>query len=250
MRVHPVFHNSLLKPYKETDAHGPNFEKPPPVIIAGEEGHYEIEKILQARPTRNRKSTQYLIKWKGYPDSDNTWLPAKELTHAKDLLEQFTKTPSTVSALQEQRGPKEGILSRAKLATSQTSPQAAISRAVPALKPSYSQVARMNQGARDRGTSHVIPQPQAPRDRGRIHVTSTRDPGNLHVSQHQELARDLARDHIGSRDTTRSHDQTRYGRATRPLIGTWKTVGIRDKHNPVRSTAQHCAASLGTPTYS
>ena len=73
-------------------------------------------------------------------------------------------------------------------------------------------------------------------------MTSTRDPGNLHVSQPQELARDLARDHIGSRDTTRSHDQTRYGRATRPLIGTWKTVGIRDKHNPVRSNAQYCAA--------
>jgi len=26
MRVHPVFHNSLLKPYHETQAHGPNFE--------------------------------------------------------------------------------------------------------------------------------------------------------------------------------------------------------------------------------
>jgi hypothetical protein len=25
MRIHPVFHNSLLKPYVETSAHGPNF---------------------------------------------------------------------------------------------------------------------------------------------------------------------------------------------------------------------------------
>ena len=25
MRIHPVFHNSLLKPYIETSAHGPNF---------------------------------------------------------------------------------------------------------------------------------------------------------------------------------------------------------------------------------
>ena len=53
MRIHPVFHNSLLKPYKETTAHGPNFARPPPEIVGGEEGHYEIERILTSRPTRN-----------------------------------------------------------------------------------------------------------------------------------------------------------------------------------------------------
>ena len=89
MRIHPVFHNSLLKPYKETTAHGPNFERPPPDIVGGEEGHYEIEQILAQRPTRNKKSTQYLVKWKGYPDSENSWIPAKELTHAKELLRKF-----------------------------------------------------------------------------------------------------------------------------------------------------------------
>src|SRR5579863_9886841 len=40
MRIYPVFHNSLLEPYKETKEHGPNFACPPPEIIAGEEGHY------------------------------------------------------------------------------------------------------------------------------------------------------------------------------------------------------------------
>jgi len=68
MRVHPVFHNSLLKPYHETQAHGPNFKRPPPEIIGGEEGHYKINKVLAARPTRNRKSTQYFVHWKGYTD--------------------------------------------------------------------------------------------------------------------------------------------------------------------------------------
>ena len=47
MKIHPVFHNSLLKPYHETQAHGPNFERPPPEIVEGEEGHYEIDKMLQ-----------------------------------------------------------------------------------------------------------------------------------------------------------------------------------------------------------
>jgi hypothetical protein len=71
MWIHPVFYNSLLKPYIETSAHRPNFTQPPPKIIGGEEGHYEIEEILQEHPTRNKKSIQYLVKWKGYPDSKN-----------------------------------------------------------------------------------------------------------------------------------------------------------------------------------
>jgi hypothetical protein len=47
MRIYPIFHNTLLKLYIETSAHGPNFAQPPSKIIEGEEGHYKIEKILQ-----------------------------------------------------------------------------------------------------------------------------------------------------------------------------------------------------------
>jgi hypothetical protein len=123
MKIHPVFHNSLLKPYHETKEHGPNYEKLAPEIINNEEGHYEIEEILMARPMRNRKSTQYLIKWKGYPTSENLWLPEKELTNARELLDQFKQkhTPKqriSTLALQAQQRPKEGILSWMQSATS------------------------------------------------------------------------------------------------------------------------------------
>jgi hypothetical protein len=77
MRIHPVFHNSLLKPYTETKEHGPNYVHPPPEIVEGEERHYEIKLILASWPTRNQKSTQYLVKWKGYLDSENSWIPAR-----------------------------------------------------------------------------------------------------------------------------------------------------------------------------
>jgi len=85
--------------------------------MAREEGHYKIEKILQVHPTRNRKSVQYLVHWKGYPDLENSWLPAKELGHTKELLKEFQKTQSMqtskegIQALQAQWEPKEGILS-------------------------------------------------------------------------------------------------------------------------------------------
>ena len=39
-------------------------------------------------------------------------------------------------------------------------------------------------------------------------------------------ARDHTRDYKRTRDPTRSRDPTRFGCATRPLIGTWKTMGI------------------------
>jgi hypothetical protein len=48
MKIHPVFHNSLLKPYYETKEHGPNYKKPTLEIVNNKEGHYEIESILMA----------------------------------------------------------------------------------------------------------------------------------------------------------------------------------------------------------
>ncbi len=41
-RIHNMFHTSLLTPYHETAAHGPNFTRPPPDLIDGEE-EYEVE---------------------------------------------------------------------------------------------------------------------------------------------------------------------------------------------------------------
>ena len=43
-QIHPMFHASLLSPYTETDAHGPNYTRPPPDLIGGEE-FYEVEQI-------------------------------------------------------------------------------------------------------------------------------------------------------------------------------------------------------------
>jgi len=68
----PIFHTSLLMPYVKTMKHGKNYSRPPPDMIKGEE-QYEVEAI-QAHQC-NQCKLQYLIKWKGYPESDNTWEP-------------------------------------------------------------------------------------------------------------------------------------------------------------------------------
>jgi hypothetical protein len=43
--IHNVFHVSLLSPYFETDAHGPNYSYPPLDLIDGE-AEYEVEHII------------------------------------------------------------------------------------------------------------------------------------------------------------------------------------------------------------
>jgi hypothetical protein len=70
--IHDVFHASLLSPYQETTAHGPNFSRPPPELIDGEE-EYQVERILEHRYHGHAKVLQYLIKWANYPEADNTW---------------------------------------------------------------------------------------------------------------------------------------------------------------------------------
>jgi hypothetical protein len=88
-KIHNVFHASLLSPYMETNAHGPNYVHPPPDLVRGEQ-EYEVERIINHRHTGQGKKLQYLIKWKGYLESDNTWEPTSHL-HAPQLIKEYQK---------------------------------------------------------------------------------------------------------------------------------------------------------------
>jgi Chromo (CHRromatin Organisation MOdifier) domain len=87
--IHPVFHNSLLTPYVETNAHGPNFTRPPPDLINGEV-EYEVEAIRSHHYFGKNKRLQYLLKWKGYLKANNTWELEDQL-NVPDLLKQYNR---------------------------------------------------------------------------------------------------------------------------------------------------------------
>src|SRR6266850_6764008 len=67
----------------------PNFSQPPPDLIDGE-AEYEVELIKSHRHHGRVRKLQYLIKWKGYPESDNTWEDADQI-HAPDLIKLYHK---------------------------------------------------------------------------------------------------------------------------------------------------------------
>ena len=47
-----------------------------------------MEAIVNHRQYGRQHRLQYLIKWKGYPSSDNTWEP-EENVHAEDLVKEY-----------------------------------------------------------------------------------------------------------------------------------------------------------------
>ena len=78
--IHNAFHSSLLVPYK------PDLFKrilEPPVPLLFDDGHeeYEVERILTHRRRRGR--LQYLAKWKGYADHENSWVNKEDLENAQ-----------------------------------------------------------------------------------------------------------------------------------------------------------------------
>ena len=86
-KIYNVFHANLLTPYKETELHGPNFTRPPPDLINGGP-EYEVEKILDEKPRGQGRNMHFLIKWKGYLASDNSWELAADV-HAPELVAEF-----------------------------------------------------------------------------------------------------------------------------------------------------------------
>ena len=76
--IHPVFHINLLTPYCKTITHGANYQCPPPDLVDNAE-EYEVKKILDSQLFGRRWRLQYLVKWKGYPDSDNMWVDKDDI---------------------------------------------------------------------------------------------------------------------------------------------------------------------------
>lgn len=93
MKIHPVFHVHLLTPYHESRAFPERVQpRPPPPVTLDQEQYFIIDKILGRRWDNTRQAFKYLIKWKGYDDSWNSWEWGPELSEQEDvalLIQQY-----------------------------------------------------------------------------------------------------------------------------------------------------------------
>src|SRR5580692_10096902 len=90
MNIHPMFHIDLLMPYKETAEYSIPFKCLAPETIDGEE-EYEIEEIISERRHGRKRQHQYLVSWKGYPRSDNSWVNETDINTPLLLAEFITR---------------------------------------------------------------------------------------------------------------------------------------------------------------
>ena len=86
MQQHPVFHVSLLQKDRPRDADmlpNENWE----AVNLQPEPEYEVEYILDSRGAG--KEEEFLVKWRGFPESSATWEPLSHLENSKDILKAF-----------------------------------------------------------------------------------------------------------------------------------------------------------------
>ena len=92
VKYHLIFHVSMLKPYHK-DAEDPDRGKSnrAPAGIRTEFDK-EAEEIIADRmvhEANNHPRLEYFVKWKGLPDSESSWEPARALWQFEDLIEKF-----------------------------------------------------------------------------------------------------------------------------------------------------------------
>ena len=86
MRVHPVFHVSLLTPYRESTLPGRIQEPPLPVEVEGEL-EYEVAEILDSKI--ERRKLKYLVDWVNCGPEERTWEPTENVENAPDAVAAF-----------------------------------------------------------------------------------------------------------------------------------------------------------------
>ena len=103
MKIHNVFHVSLLNEYK-TDG---SVHPPPPPTLIGDELEYEVESILMHRdkhPVRGYKiKREFLIKWLGYGPEHNTWEPQANVSNCPELLSEYWASVKATDVLRQQK---------------------------------------------------------------------------------------------------------------------------------------------------
>ncbi|SGY26778.1 BQ5605_C018g08785 [Microbotryum silenes-dioicae] len=102
-KSHNVFHTSKLRHWTDNDGvafPGREATEPASVVVQGNE-EWEVDRIVDEKGKGKRK--RYLVKWKGWADSDNTWEPRAHLEETI-VLEEWERERAEGERGKEGRG--------------------------------------------------------------------------------------------------------------------------------------------------
>ena len=109
LKVHPVFHISLLQPWHTQPElpHPVVLSRPPPVDA--EEDRFYVEKLLDKRQRKRGRgfSIEYLVRWLGYGPEDDMWINVKQIDD--DVVQDYEATHHAalpVAARSTRRSPR------------------------------------------------------------------------------------------------------------------------------------------------
>ncbi|CAI7777878.1 unnamed protein product [Closterium sp. NIES-53] len=72
-KIHNTFHVQLLKPYQDPNKlYTGRQPPPPPPVLVNDELEYEVESVLAHR-RRRHGALEFLVRWKGYDPSQDSW---------------------------------------------------------------------------------------------------------------------------------------------------------------------------------
>ena len=96
LNLHDVFHFSVLKQYDDSLSQQTAFDPAPlPPAVSTDTGSYEVDCIVDYMRSRARDDDvsitmpHYLVRWKGYDQSHDSWLPVDELSGCLDKVSEY-----------------------------------------------------------------------------------------------------------------------------------------------------------------